>query len=245
MLKSMRHPSVLAAMAGRNDGEFCRDIGMLGVGMVTVGGISVDEKSMRASKKMVKRKREEFLFDDIYNFLEKNICVAQESKAVVCVNIRSATIQGFVAASEIITDFGALVEINAHCRQKEMVDAGAGQYLLQHLPVLKTVVSSLTDIGIFPIIKFRGNVIPEEKVLKTVRPCAVHIDAYKEGEKGFDFTVFEKISDFDCFKIGNNSVNTPETALKVLKVCDAFSFARIAWNERAVKDMVERHYMTS
>lgn len=239
MLIPLRHPSVLAAMAGRNDGRFCRDIGMLGVGMVTVGGISVDEKSMKASRELVKRKREEFLFDNVYEFLEENIRIAQESKAVVCVNIRSATIPGFVTASEIITDFGALVEINAHCRQKEMVDMGAGQYLLQHLPVLKTVISSLADIGIFPIIKFRGNVIPEEKVLKTVHPDAVHIDAYKEGEKGFDFTVFEKISDFDCFKIGNNSVSTPETAAKVLNVCDAFSFARIAWNEQAVKELVK------
>ena len=59
----LRHPSVLAAMAGRNNGEFCKKIGELGVGMVTVGGISADEMSMEASKKMVERGRAEFIFD--------------------------------------------------------------------------------------------------------------------------------------------------------------------------------------
>lgn len=241
MLKlNLQHPSVLAAMAGRNDGEFCYTIGALGVGMVTLGGISVDEKSMNASRKMVERGREEFLFDNLYAFLEKNIPRAQESKAAVCVNVRSATLTGFVTAAEIITDFNAIVEINAHCRQKEIVDIGAGQYLIQEVQKLKAVVASLKEIGITPIVKFRGNVKPEKDILKIVHPDAVHIDAYKEGEKGFDFTVFEKIADFDCFKIGNNSVNTPETAVQVLRLCDAFSFAQIAWNERAVKALVEK-----
>jgi tRNA-dihydrouridine synthase B len=235
----LRHPSVLAAMAGRNNGEFCRRIGELGVGMVTLGGISADEKSMEASRKMVKRGRTEFLFDDIYSFLEENICKAQESKALVCVNIRSATLEGYTRTSEIITDFKAVVEINAHCRQKEMVEIGAGQSLLHDLNKLKTIVNSLRDTGIPCIVKFRGNVYPENAVLETVQPDAVHIDAYKQGEKGFDFTVFEKIKEITCFKIGNNSINTPKIALKVLKMCDAFSFAQIAWNEKAVKDLVD------
>ena len=235
----LRNPSVLAAMAGRNNGEFCKKIGELGVGMVTLGGISADEMSMEASKKMVERGRAEFIFDDIYRFLEENICKAQGSKALVCVNIRSATLEGYIRASEIITDFKAVVEINAHCRQKEMVNIGAGQSLLHDLNKLKTIVTSLRDTGISCIIKFRGNVYNEKEVIETVHPNAVHIDAYKQGEKGFDFTVFEKIKDFNCFKIGNNSVNTPEIALKVLEMCDAFSFAQIAWNENAVKDLVD------
>ena len=235
----LRHPSVLAAMAGRNNGEFCKKIGELGVGMVTLGGISADEKSMEASRNMVERGRAEFIFDDIHDFLEENICTAQESKALVCVNIRSATLEGYIRASEIITDLKAVVEINAHCRQKEMVDIGAGQSLLHDLNTLTMVVNSLRDTGIPCIVKFRGNVCSEKGVIETVEPDAVHIDAYKQGEKGFDFSVFERIKDSYCFKIGNNSINTPEIALKVLKICDAFSFAQIAWNEKAVKDLVD------
>lgn len=234
----LRHPSVLAAMAGRNNGEFCRKIGELGVGMVTLGGISADEKSMEASKKMVEKGRTEFIFDDIHRYLEENICTAQESRALVCVNIRSATLEGYTRASEIITDLKAVVEINAHCRQKEMVDIGAGQSLLHDLNKLKTIVNSLRDTGISSIVKFRGNVYPEKAMIEIVQPDAVHIDAYKQDEKGFDFTVFEKIKDSNCFKIGNNSINTPEIALRVLEMCNAFSFAQIAWNENAVKDLV-------
>lgn len=237
---NLRHPSVLAAMAGRNDGDFCCSIGNLGVGMVTVGGVSVDEKSMEASRKMVERGRKEFLFDDLHDFLEKHIAKAQESKACVCVNIRSATVEGYVAASEMIADLHAVVEINAHCRQKEMMEIGAGQHLLKDGGKLKTVLDTLRDIGIRAVLKFRGNVIPEREFLERVQPDAVHIDAYREGEKGFDFAVFERISDFSCFKIGNNSVNTPEVALEVLTLCDAFSFAQIAWNKEVVKTLVEK-----
>jgi TIM-barrel protein len=215
----LRHPSILAAMAGRNDGEFCRRIGDLGVGMVTIGGISVDEKAMAASKKMVERGRKEFIFDDLHCFLEENISIARESEASVCVNIRSATIEGYIRASEIIANFDAAVEIDAHCRQKEMVQSGAGQYLLEDLEKFRLIVIKLREIGVQSIVKFRGNV---------------------RSEKGFDFLVFEKIKELNCFKIGNNSVNTPEVALKVLEVCDAFSFAQIAWNERAVRDLVEK-----
>ncbi len=236
----LRHPSVLAAVAGRNDGEFCGKIGFLGVGMVTIGGISVDAKAVEASRKMVERGRNEFIFDNLYEFLEENIVKAQESKALVCVNLRSATVEGYITASKIIADFKAVVEINAHCRQKEMVEIGAGQYLLADLQKLSHVVDSLRASGVEPIIKFRGNVIPEKEVLEKVQPHFIHIDAYREGEKGFDFTIFEKIAHFDCFKIGNNSVNTPEVALNVLKVCDAFSFAQVAWNTQAVRDLVEK-----
>ncbi len=235
----LRHPSVLAAMAGRNDGEFCRTIGNLGVGMVTVGGVSVDEKSMEASRKMVERGRKEFIFENLNDFLEENITKAQESETKVCVNIRSASLDGYVAASECIVDCGAIVEVNAHCRQKEMVEIGAGQALLKNLDKMKLIVATLQEIGIHPIVKFRGNVIPERDVLETVPLSAVHIDAYKEGEKGFDFDVFERIKGTDCFKIGNNSVNTPEVALKVLKLCDAFSFSQIGWNKKAVRTLVE------
>ena len=236
----LRHPSVLAGMAGRNNGEFCRKIGNLGVGMVTIGGVSVDSKSIKASVKMVKRGRVEFIFNNLSEFLEENITRAQESGASVCVNIRSASLRGYVRASEIISDFNAVVEINAHCRQREMMDIGAGQSLLDDLSRLREIMETLRESGIPCILKFRGNVKSERDVIETVNPDAVHIDAYKEGEKEFDFSVFERIKDINCFKIGNNSINTPEAALKVLQLCDAFSFAQIAWNEKAVKDLVEK-----
>ncbi|MBU7033147.1 MAG: hypothetical protein HXS53_11485 [Theionarchaea archaeon] len=229
---------MLAAMAGRNDGAFCRRIGMLGVGMVTVGGISVDEKTMSASREMVRRGRKEFLFDDLHHFLEDHITQAQASRARVCVNIRSATLQGYVKAAEIITDLGAVVEVNAHCRQEEMITRGAGQHLLEDLHAFKRIIDALHDEGIRAIIKFRGNVSSERLLLETIDPDVVHIDAYREGEKGFDFSIFAKISDYSCFKIGNNSINTPEIARKVLRVCNAFSFAQIAWNEDTVRSLV-------
>lgn len=226
-------------MAGRNDGTFCMAIGSLGVGMVTVGGISVDEKTMQASREMVSRGRKEFLFTDCEEFLKTHIRRAQMSGARVCVNIRSATLSGYLKAAEIITDLGAVVEINAHCRQKEMMERGAGQYLLHDLHMLIRIISLLQDVGIPALLKCRGNVISERELLETVHPDGVHIDAYREEEKGFDFTVFENISDFDCFKIGNNSINTPEIARKVLRLCDAFSFAQIAWNHEVVRSLVE------
>jgi len=84
-MMNMRHPSVLAAYAGRNDGTFCKNIGDLGVGMVTIGGISVDEAAKKQSEKLIARKRAEFVFQDHEAFIQEQVAIAKESGAKVAV----------------------------------------------------------------------------------------------------------------------------------------------------------------
>lgn len=235
---TLRHPSVLSALAGRNEGDFCRRIGLLGVGMVTVGGISVDEETMNASRKMVERGRREFLFCNVNAFLEENIQKARESGALVCVNIRSATLEGYVRAGGSIRDLGGVVEVNAHCRQKEITDLGAGQALLADRGRLRSVVEGLQEVGVEPVVKFRGNVVDERTLIEDVGMRMVHVDAYREGVDTIDFTVVERIRHMGTFVIAGNSIRDGETASRVLTCADAFSFARIADDEGKVRSLL-------
>lgn len=237
----LRHPSVLSAYAGRNDGRFCKLIGEQGIGMVTLGGISVDELSMQQSRKMKERGREEFIVDDPLEFIRSEMEVALESGAEVAVNIRSATMEGYLDAAEVIYDMGGIVEIDAHCRQPEIAEIGAGQSLLEDLPKLTSIVESIKAAhDVRTIIKFRGNIIPERELALAVDGYtdALHVDAMIQGRIDTDLNVFLNIPDW-VYLIGNNSVRDAESALAILEFCDAFSFARLANDLDKTKKMME------
>ncbi len=238
-MMNMRHPSVLAAYAGRNDGTFCKNIGDLGVGMVTIGGISVDEATKKQSEKLIARKRAEFVFKDHEAFIQEQVAIAKESGAKVAVNIRSSTVEGYLSSASVIANCGAVVEIDAHCRQKEIMDVGAGQALLFDLPRLHEILVSIKDIGVSTILKFRGNVVPEVGIYDVSEGCcdALHVDAMLEGADEFDISVFNTIPD-GIFLIGNNSIRDAHSAGIVLEYCDAFSFSRIADDMDAVRSIV-------
>jgi len=239
-MMNMRHPSVLAAYAGRNDGTFCKNIGDLGVGMVTIGGISVDEAAKKQSEKLIARKRAEFVFQDHEAFIQEQVAIAKESGAKVAVNIRSSTVEGYLNSASVIADCGAVVEIDAHCRQEEIVGVGAGQALLYDLPRLHEILVGIKDIGVSAILKFRGNVVPEVEIYDASEGCcdALHVDAMLKGFDEFDTSVFNTIPD-GIFLIGNNSIRDAHSARIVLEYCDAFSFARVADDMDAVRNIVE------
>ncbi|MBN1786474.1 MAG: hydrolase [Candidatus Methanofastidiosa archaeon] len=226
----LRHPSVLSAYAGRNDGKFCKLLGEQGLGMVTLGGISVDDASKRQSKKIVARGRKEFILDDHLGFIRNGIALAKESGAVAAVNIRSATMEGYLSAAEVIADAGGAVEIDAHCRQPEMIEIGAGQALLGDMEKLKDILYNIkAEFDIETILKFRGNVVSERMIALSLNDCcdALHVDAMMQGSEVTDMNVFLNIPD-GIFLIGNNSVTDVKSALAILEFCDAFSFARLA-----------------
>lgn len=238
---NLRHPSVLAAYAGRNDGDFCRRIGSLGTGMVTIGGISVDDAARRQSRLLNKRGRNEPIVEDLRSYLEEQIPLAQESGALVAVSIRSGTLKGYVEAARIISGLDAIVEVDAHCRQKEICSIGAGQSLLFNMPALHGILRALrNEAGARTILKFRGNVVSERAIVNSLgRDCDIlHVDAMQKGVDLPDLGVFDSIPD-GAFLIGNNSVRDAATAQTVLEYCDAFSFARIADDAGAVQAMLD------
>lgn len=237
----LHHPSVLAAYSGRNNGTFCKNVADLGVGMVTLGGISVDEKAKAQSAAMADRGRMEFTSGDHEAFITEGIAQLEDSPSLVAVNIRSATLEGYVDAAKLIDDLGGVVEIDAHCRQPEIMSIGAGQALLSDLPYVKRILDELfVQRDIPTILKIRGNIIPGMALADVTEECctALHVDAMYEGKDTFDPSVFLEIPD-DIFLIGNNSVKSREAAESILEFCDAFSFARLADDMDATRDLMQ------
>lgn len=232
----------MAAYAGRNDGAFCRDIGAFGLGMVTIGGLSVDDVAKSQTKKMMERGRSEFFVHNHEDYIREQVAIAQESGALVAVNIRSATIEGYLDAASVIADAGGIVEIDAHCRQEEMMSVGAGQALLDDFSKLQEILWQIkNELDVTTVLKFRGNIVPELAIANAVEGCcdALHVDAMLKGKDAPDLSVFRDIPD-DIFLIGNNSVRGPEGARAILEYCDAFSFARIADDHDAVHDIISQ-----
>ncbi|HOP08848.1 MAG TPA: hypothetical protein PLC12_01380 [Candidatus Methanofastidiosa archaeon] len=156
-------------------------------------------------------------------------------------NIRSATLEGYIDAATVIAEMDGLVEIDAHCRQPEITEIGAGQALLSDIPRLTEILRSIKDAcDARTIVKIRGNIVPERELAISVNDfCdALHVDAMIEGSAETDLSVFLNIPDW-IFLIGNNSVRDADSALAILEFCDAFSFARLASDLDKVRSMME------
>ena len=62
-------------MAGITDAEFLNKVTPYGFDVATLGGYSLDEKTIEASKKIIERGRKEFHFplDEIYSHIENEV----------------------------------------------------------------------------------------------------------------------------------------------------------------------------
>jgi TIM-barrel protein len=208
----------LSAMAGINNSEFCS---RFPVGLVVLGGFSVDSESIKASRKAVKRGRKEFLFENSLEGIEREIInlIGSGFKGVFAVNVRSATLDGYLDVAKIASRYGGIIEINAHCRQPEFTEIGCGQELLYRKEDLFSIVEEVSKHSITSV-KIRGGLknvkyVDVVKGLKDSGCDIVHLDAMIPGGKA-DYFLVEKISR-EIFTIGNNSVTDIHSALKMLK----------------------------
>jgi TIM-barrel protein len=227
-------------MAGITDGLFCSKLAPQGFDMVTVGGFNVDLKTVLAGKSIKERGRPEFdiPYNQILSFIEDQINIIQGNawKGMVSVNLRSTTPSSIVEVSEI---YGVdVVEINAHCRQPEIMELDCGQSLL-HKPddlyrLTRTVVN---DASCKVSVKIRANVpgtdiINTSNLIEDAGADFLHVDAMKPGYPHADYKTISSISDqTDIFLIGNNSIKDVNSAKKMLKAgADGISLARAVIN---------------
>ena len=206
---------VLSAMAGINDHRFCSKFP---AAMVVLGGFSADEKAMEASKKTLLRGRREFIFDDPVEGIRREIeGLLENFDGAFAVNVRSASLEGYLKAAEVVSGFGGFLEINAHCRQPEFLEIGCGQALLgsTRLPSIVEEVSEVCNT----IIKIRGGLsLDYPKLAKQLRKAGafmLHVDAMIAGG-GADLELIKSISN-EIFTIGNNSVVDVFSAKKMLE----------------------------
>ena len=204
-------------MAGITDAEFLNKVIPFGFDTATLGGYSLDAKTIEASEKIIKRGRNEFHFpqDEIVNHIEKevNLIKKQHPNVKVSANVRSTTPRPIIEVSNI--DNLDIVEINCHCRQDEILAIGCGQNMLKRDDLAEYIGDGIDTLKIAKLIENTG-------------ADYLHIDAMKVGIFDADYDLLAKIcSNTNIKVIGNNSIDSEQKIEKMLKTgVFGFSIAR-------------------
>ncbi|MCU4924952.1 tRNA-dihydrouridine synthase [Halobacteria archaeon AArc-dxtr1] len=216
----------LASLSGQADAAWAR-AGAPYAGCAVLGGIAIDDASRAAARKLVAREREEFLPDDPLAFVDTQLATLSESAIQPAFNVRSATSDQIPAVARICRDRGALLEINAHCRQDELCAAGCGETLLRDTERLQQYVALAAETGATVGVKVRAEVpgvdLPAlTAALEDAGAAFVHVDAMDS-----EAVVGEIVAATDLFVIANNGVRNRETVEEYLSYgADAVSVGR-------------------
>ncbi len=230
-----KNPIALAPMAGITDSKFAAQF-TDHVGMVVLGGYNLDELTNEAAQREVQRGRREFITDSPMEFLESELqaITGKDTGTAVMVNVRAADIEAYANAARLAKKYGAGIEINAHCRQPEIMELGAGESLLGHLDTLREIIETVRSTGAVVSVKTRANVVDDLEVAKVIEQAGahiIHIDAM--GGRGADVNVIRKIrNNTSLFIIGNNSIVDFSSAKSMFsRGADMVSAARAVINE--------------
>lgn len=123
-------PVALASLSGEADAEWARRVAEY-VGAAFLGGIAIDEPTRAAAREMVDRDRTEFLPPDPVAFIDDQLTTLADAPLVPGFNVRATNLDRLGRVAAVCERHGAILEINAHCRQAEMCGAGAGESLLR------------------------------------------------------------------------------------------------------------------
>ena len=226
---------VVAPMAGITNSEFLNKVIPYGFDVATLGGYSLDQATIDASKKIIERGRREFDFplDEIFKHIENEAnSIKKVHKSVkVSANVRATTPQPIIKAGNI-RDLD-IVEINCHCRQKEITDIGCGQEMLIRKDLGDFISEVVDNVSSEVSVKIRANVEGTDtlKLASLIEESGadyLHIDAMKKGVFEADWELLTEICNNVNIKvIGNNSVNSQVNLQKMIETgVDGFSIAR-------------------
>ena len=219
-------PVALASLSGRSDADWAEG-GAPFAGCAFLGGIALDDATRQAARSMVDRDREEFLTPDPHNFVYQQLRAMESVPMRAGVNVRSAALAPIEDAADICRDHDAVLEINAHCRQDEMCDAGVGEALLRDSETLCRQVEAATATGASVSVKVRAEVdgvdLPSlADRLEGAGAAAIHVDAMDS-----EAVVGEVADASDLFVIANNGVRDAATVREYLEYgADAVSVGR-------------------
>ncbi|OPY26180.1 MAG: hypothetical protein A4E28_02638 [Methanocella sp. PtaU1.Bin125] len=223
-----RNPVAVASMAGITDSAFfeqCKD-----AGLYILGGYSLDEPTMQASKAIAARGRKEFVSDDIFSLIESELKKVSGKGVAIGINVRATTAGPMIRAAELAKKYGALLEINAHCRQEEMAAIGVGEVMLKDRIRLARLVTELKSTGVVVSLKMRTGVVDDVALLRLLEKAGldiVHVDAMGRGGANLK-------------EHGNNSIEGYETAQAMYSAgSDMISMARaVMAGPKIVKSIV-------
>lgn len=222
-------------MAGTTDGNFCKKIASCGFDMVTIGGYNADRPTIDAGCKIIKRGRAEFDIkeDELIFRIKKEVNIIKKSwEGIVSVNLR-ATSPGPIIEVAKLKEVD-VVEINAHCRQPEIINVGAGQAILYDYNRLYNFTRGVVESAKSKVsVKIRANVsgVDDLRVAKAIEDAGadyLHVDAMKPGYDCADYEIIKEVKkNTEIFLIGNNSIKDLKSAQKMLAAgADGISIGR-------------------
>ena len=179
----VKTPIAIAAMAGTVDAAY---VGARAehVGMGFVGGYSIDQPTIEASRRMAEAGRCEFLPDDPVGELKRQADLLAASPVAGGVNLRASAAEALSGVASTLGD-RVIYEIDAHCRQAPMVEAGSGEFLLHHPDRLVEMVGALKSEGVLVSVKIRAGVSESDPKLARrlweVGADILHVDLMDAG----------------------------------------------------------------
>jgi len=229
------NPLVLASMAGLTNSSFAIS---RSVGLAILGAYNLDAATIEAAKELVKNGRSEFAYDEPTPVIENELGVMNTIDMKAGINARSATLEPLIAIAELIHQKGAILELNAHCRQPEMQAIGAGDYLMRDLNKLSEWIREIKQTDVPLSVKVRAGVVGEIELAKAIDKAgadAIHVDTMNSGP-----ALVKKIRDATALKIiANNSIVDYGSAQKMFSMgADYVSVARAAVADNAAVEEI-------
>ncbi|WP_292388352.1 methanogenesis marker 9 domain-containing protein [Methanosarcina sp. UBA5] len=237
-----KNPIALAPMAGIVDSAFANQYAS-NAGLVILGAFNLDKASIAVASALVARGRKEFISDEPIELIKKEIR-AVTSGSAVAVNVRSTTLEPLIEAAKVVKEEGAILELNAHCRQPEMLEIGLGEALLHDLPRLSAWIRAIKETEVVLSVKVRANVVDDIELARLIDKAGadiIHVDAGMEGF-GVDLDAILNYRDATrLFLIGNNSVKDFEAAKEMFtRGADMVSAARgVLENSGLIHELVD------
>jgi TIM-barrel protein len=206
----------LASLSGAADADWAR-AGAPYADVAFLGGVALDADSRAAAHELVARGREEFLPDDPLAFVDAQLASLDDAPIRAGMNVRSATVEPIREAAAVCADHGAILEINAHCRQDELCAVGCGETLLRDTERLAAYVATASDAGATVSVKVRtevdGVALPATaRAVADAGADVLHVDAMDSEPRVADVAAAAP----DVFLLANNGVRDRATAWEYL-----------------------------
>ena len=229
---------VLASLSGESDAEWAR-AGTDYADAAVLGGVALDGPTREAARTMVAdRDRTEFLPDDPTAFVADQLDALADAPLRAGVNVRATGPEPVREVARECAARGAVLEVNAHCRQAEMCAAGAGESLLREPDRLAEQVAAAADAGAAVSVKVRAELdgVDLPAVVRRIEGAggdAVHVDAMDSE------SVIRDVADAaDLFVVANNGVRGRETAFEYFEYgADAVSVGRPSDDPRVLRQV--------
>ncbi len=227
----------LASLSGQSDAVWARTA-LPYVGAAFLGGIAIDTPTREAARELVDRDRDEFLPADPIGFIDRQLGALADVPIQPGINVRATDTEQLARAAKVCARRGAMLEINAHCRQAEMCARGAGESLLEDTGRLLTQVDAAASSGAPISVKVRAEVPGVDLASLAPQLVAAGADAIHVDAMDSESVVADLAAVVDGLVIANNGVRDADSVHEYLEYgADAVSVGRPS-DDRAVLERV-------